>query len=509
MPEKDALLDNSEEFNLNHLKTDEVYINMAKLFLMSEDPKIHFADLQKPEKETQQRLDKIAGDIVSVAEGFLSDNPDVQKESEKKYEEYTNKCRATVMDMNVQKEAMYALGKNPDELASKEQKAVLKNPENAEKLGAFFGDLSECIQKADKTALLSEILVDNKSEKVPQIDQIAGETRVFSELYRDLAAEWTKSKAEKSNEDKNKEEKSGAEKSDEKPEKRAERVERDENEAKSDFGDDGLDFDEDASLLEDQLEEKVSKNLHVARAPKITGAQGLTTWQHIVNWLSEKLGFGKVYSNTPEEMKQAQETEHVQEERSQEKDAEASKKDRQPERSVEPERKEQLEQRADSVQSLKESRNEFRNQRQDQNLGESDAEKISSEKMIRQLQIENLRKDSMIKYLQAELLRAQIREQTLKNEKLMNEMSANQKTKKMGEAKPKVKAGQKTEAKPGRERISFAELSGEKPEPARRRMKLESIEPEKRRSKDDTMIDYRSIEPSEKTRKGLGLAPRK
>lgn len=463
MPEKDTLL-NNEDFNLNHLKTDEMHINMAKLFLMSEDPKIHFADLQKPEKETQQRLDKIADDIVSMAEGFLSDDPNVQKESEKRYEEYTTRCRATVMDMNVRKEAMYALGKNPDEMDPDEQKAVLKNPENAEKLGAFLGDLSECIQKADKTKLLSEIQIGNKSERVPQIDRIAGETKVLAEMYLDVAADWTKSKEEK-------------------------------QKAEPDFEADELESRLDESLFEERQSVGVSRNLHAAKAPKITGVQGLTTWQRIVNWLSEKLGFGKVYSGTSREMEQAQEQKAVQEERSQRKNTKASNGDKRSEHSIEPEKEEQFEQKTDSVRRSKPSRN----QRSKKESGESDVEKTSSEKMIRQLQIENLRKDSMIKYLQAELLRAQIREQTLRNEKLMNEMYANQKT----------KAEAKTEAKPAREKISFAELSGEEPGFARRRMKLESIKPEKRMSKDDTMIDYRSFQPSEKTRKGLGLAPGK
>lgn len=505
MPEKDTLL-NNEDFNLNHLKTDEMYINMAKLFLMSEDPKIHFADLQKPEKETQQRLDKIAGDIVSVAEGFLSDDPKVQKESEKRYEEYTTRCRATVMDMNIQKEAMYALGKNLDEMDPDEQKAVLKNPENAEKLGAFLGDLSECVQKADKTKLLSEIQVGNKSEKVPQIEQIAGESKVLAELYRDVAAEWTAGKQEKRKVE---------------PENHAERERGDEQEAEQEFEADGLESQLDESFFEDRKLQTASRNLHAAKAPKITGVQGLTTWQRIVNWLSEKLGFGKVYSNIPGKMEQAQETKSVQTERTQEKSGKTSSEDKHPENSVEPEREEQFEKSGNSVQSTKRSRrqgqSQSRNERQNPDPGERDVEKMSSEKTIRQLQIENLRKDSMIKYLQAELLRAQIREQTLRNEKLMNEILANQKTKTVDEAKETSSAVKKeaqkpevkTEAKPAREKISFAELSGEKPEPARRRMKLESIEPEKRRSKDDTMIDYRSFEPSEKTRKGLGLAPRK
>lgn len=497
MPNNKEELHLEEENTLSHLKSDDMYINLSKLLLIADDPKIHFADLQKPDEKTKKRLERIINDMVSVAEGFLSDDQNVMDESNRKYQQIYERSRSVIMDLDLQKEAMYALGQDPEKLSQEERKTFMDDTKNADKLSTLFGEISECIQKADATGLLSEIQVDGKTERISQILDKAGETKALSETYKDRAKEWESK--QKSNEKERVEEKI-------KKEEPLKERETKEKAQKHEVAEEKLDqdaFEEKAEEmeLEDTKEEssKTTGKLHAARAPKIKSVSGLSTWERIVNWLLRKLGLGGKVS-------------------------EKSKKEQTAEKSVQEESELDFDlehEKAEKTQGLKQKEVQKEQKKEQEKQSEpfygqsavvtQDSETKEYDKTIRELQIENLRKDSMIKYLQAELLKAQIREQNLKNEKLAREIYADQ-IKTMvdamkGSAEQTKEAKTKEEKKAAVEKISFKQLSKEEADVEKKHPKLEALkENEKKRAKDDSMIaNHRPLEKGGKKAPGRVL----
>lgn len=463
---------------------NEMYENMAKLLLMAENPSIHFSDLQEPGKETKERLNDAAARLMSAADAAKSEDPKLQSEADQTYQDYRKQCRSVIRKFSFEKEALYALGKASEEMSREEQDKVLLDPQNAGTIRKLMESVAECIQKADRTQGLSEYLKKGELRHSSKIDYVAGQAMGLADEYGALEREWLSQKGavERSQE---KQEKPGTQKEPEakaqkteseqlKEEKISEKPREAENQIKQ----------KKATELENE-EEKVQtkrapKNrLHAVPAPTVTSVEGLPTWERLINWIAEKLGFNKVFSEKKEDQKQnvgrQTEYENTGFENSWNEESEEDEFDRQ-------------------VQEPQSEKAEWTTRKSEKDW--------DYERQIHELQIENLRKDSMIKYLQGELLRVQIIEQNLKNEKLLRELAENQNRKKDAVESSKTDKEQ-NHKKPEREKISFSQLAKEDADVEKKRPKLEPLQAKKVRAKDDSMMEYHHMKTPEKNKKEL------
>ena len=443
---------------LGKKELNEMYENMAKLLLMAENPSIRFADLQDPGKETMEHLNEAMARVMSAADAAKSENPELQSEGNRTYQEYRKQCRGVIRKFSFEKEALYALGKSSDEMSKEEQDQILLDPQNAGKIRKLMENVAECIQKAERTQGLSEYLKKGELRHSSKIDYVAGQAMGLAEEYGTLEREWIAQK--------------GAEKRPQ--EKRV--LERPQKQAEQETTA-GL-----KNLEEVQNTKSAKKQLHAVPAPAIKGVEGLPAWERLINWIAEKLGFHKVFSEKKENQKQnsGTQTEYA---NTKFQDFGMKSEWKGPEREV-----------SVSQSDPQRAKEEW--------TSHKSARDLDYEKQIQQLQIENLRKDSMIKYLQGELLRVQIIEQNLKNEKLLREIAEKQNKQKEASGISKADKPQNSR-KPEREKISFSQLAKEDTDAQKKRPKLETLQPQKARAKDDSMIDYRHRETPEKHKKAL------
>ena len=474
---------------LGKKESNEMYENMAKLLLMSEDSSIHFADLQEPGKETKERLNEAMARLVSAADAAKSENPALQSKADQTYQEYRKQCRSVIRKFSFEKEALYALGKSSEEMSKEEQDAVLLDPQNAGTIRKLMESVADCIQKADRTQGLSEYLKKGELRHSSKIDYVAGQAMGLADEYGKLEQEWLSQKGvverpqekqETKSEQKRKEQTTNENQL--KEEKISEKKVESENHQKQ--GKQEQTTESEQEVEQTQYSKSVKKRLHAVPAPTITGVEGLPAWERLINWIAEKLGFNKVFSEKKEDQTQKQndgtQTEYtntrVQNSQMEESEWNDPEWD-------EPARQVRESQKEKEVWTSNNSKKD-----------------LDYEKQIQLLQIENLRKDSMIKYLQGELLKAQIMEQNLKNEKLLREIAENQNKQKDAAGVSKTDKD-KSSSKPKREKISFSQLAKEDADAEKKRPKLENLQVQKAKSKDDSMIEYRSMKTPEKNKK--------
>lgn len=474
-----------EHSMLGKEELNEMYENMAKLLLMAENPSIRFSDLQEPGNEIKERLNDAAARLMSAADAAKSENPKLQSEADQTYREYRKQCRGVIRKFNFEKETLYALGKHSEEMSKEEQDKILLDPQNAGTIRKLMENVAECIQKADRTQGLSEYLKKGELRHSSKIDYVAGQVMGLADEYGALEQEWLSQKKGVVERSQEKQEKQG---------RQAKQKEKEENLKEEQISVKKGESEnqkkqvkqEKTTELEDKEEQAQNtkttrNNLRAVPAPKVKDVEGLPTWERMINWIAEKLGFNKVFTEKKETQKQTRKVGTQ---------AERTNTGVQDSWTEESEWEESDRQVRDP-----------QNEKEEQTSRKTEKD-WDYERQIHELQIENLRKDSMIKYLQGELLRVQIIEQNLKNEKLLREIAETQNKQKGANVNSKTDKEQNSK-KPDREKISFSQLAKEESSVGKKRPHLESVQPQKVRFKDDSMMEYRHMKTPEKIKKEL------
>lgn len=461
--------------DLEYLKADETYTNMAKLLVMSRD-NLHFADVQNPDPDIQERLDKTLDELVDIQAKTLSADEKIREAGEKAWESCTEKCRGFVMDMNYHDECLRALGMNPEEIDPARRKIVMNDPQNMDAFRKITDVMADCIEKADKYDMLSNIRADGKDEPIPNIKKQIESLREFSSVYEEAERQEKKEKSSDLNREENRQEEKHAEKKENtKPEEKREIP--GENKAKS-----GAEQEENVSEAPSRTDRLDAARSQIAKlggrprpvqAPQITDVKDLPTRMSILQWIARLLGLEDLFEQTKK------------------KELTAETKNPVNERKVSPleniKKEQQDRQKDDSEKYVQQNRPKAKTDQEKyagQKASGENAQKMSdlnaiylmalqdAQREIFRLRVENMQKTNIIKFLKSQMAMAQPEKAVLDDEKTVK----NEKTVK------KEKAGV--------EKISFKELSREESNTQRKRPRMEH-----------TLMERKPLQMSEKTKK--------
>lgn len=448
--------------DLEYLKTDETYTNMAKLLVMSRD-NLHFGDVQNPSPEIQERLDKTVDSLVAIQARTLSPDEKVREAGEKAWEKCTEVCRGFVMDMNYNDECLRALGMDPEKTDPARREAVMNDPQNMGALKKITDGMADCIEKADKYGMLSNIRIDGKDEPIPNIKKQVESLREFSSVYGAVAPQEKKEKSSSLNGNENKA-KSAAKQAPSKA--------------------DGMDK---LNAAREKMAKSGGRPRAAAESPQITDAQNLQPKMSILQWIAYLLGLSDPFNNMQKSIPSPE---------AQNQNLENQKKVPQPENKKKEQDKENRQKVASekkaSQNSLKAKAAEGKNvqaKNVQQKAAGGNAQKKSdlnarylatiqdARREILRLRIENMRKTNMIRLLSKQMTPEQIRKAAIESEKLIRNEKAVKKD------------------KPAVEKISFKQLSKEEADSQPKKQNRE------RRSMERKSMERSPLQMSEKTKK--------
>lgn len=447
--------------DLEYLKTDETYTNMAKLLVMSRD-NLHFGDVQNPSPEIQERLDKTVDSLVAIQARTLSLDEKVRKAGEKAWEKCTEVCRGFVMDMNYNDECLRALGMDPEKTDPARREAVMNDPQNMGALKKITDGMADCIEKADKYGMLSNIRIDGKDEPIPNIKKQVESLREFSSVYGAVAPQEKKEKSSSLNGNENKV-KSAAKQAPSKADGKMDKL----NAARA------------------QMAKSGARPRVAAESPQITGAQDLQTKMSILQWIAYLLGLSdnnmqksipspEAQNQNPENQKKMPQPENKKKEQEKENRQKVASEKKASQNSLKAKAAEGKNVQAKNVQQKADGGNA-------QKKSDLNARYLATiqdaRREILRLRIENMRKTNMIRLLSKQMTPEQIRKAALEGEKLIRNEKAVKKD------------------KPAVEKISFKQLSKEEADSQPKKQNRE------RRSMERKSMERNSLQMSEKTKK--------